>query len=162
MSDLPAANSMMRRVFRSADFQAGVAFILLAVLGIWLSRPLQVGTAVRMGPGYLPILVSLVLLGLGCATLALATLKRGSPAGAWSLRPLISVVAALVVFSLGIDHLGLFLTTALVVVVASLATSDLRWLEALCVAFGLAVFSTVLFINLLGLTIPAWPQFGTF
>jgi hypothetical protein len=153
---------MMRRVFRSADFQAGVTFILLAVLGIWLSRPLHIGTAVRMGPGYLPILTSHVLLGLGCATVALATLKPGSLAGAWCPRPLMSVVAALVVFSIGIDRIGLFLTTALVVVLASLATPDSRWLEALCVAFGLAVFSTVLFINLIGLTIPAWPQIGTF
>jgi Tripartite tricarboxylate transporter TctB family len=153
---------MMQRVFRSADFQAGVAFILLAILGIWLSRPLQIGTAVRMGPGYLPTLLSYVLLGLGCATVALATLKPGSPTGAWCPRPLISVVAALVVFSIGIDRLGLFLTTALVVMVASLATPDSRWLGALCIAFGLAVFATVLFINLLGLTIPAWPQIGTF
>jgi hypothetical protein len=71
-------------------------------------------------------------------------------------------VAALVVFFLGIDHLGLFVTTALVVVVASLATCESRLLEVSCVAFGLAVFSTVLFINLLGLTMPAWPQIGIF
>ena len=153
---------MTRRVFRSADFQAGLALTLLAVLGIWLSRQLRIGTAVRMGPGYLPMLISCVLLGLGFGTTALATLKPGAPPGAWYPRPLLSVVAALVVFFLGIDHLGLFVTTALVVVVASLATCESRLLEVFCVAFGLAVFSTVLFINLLGLTMPAWPQIGIF
>jgi hypothetical protein len=152
----------MRRVFRSADFQAGLALILLAVLGIWLSRQLRIGTAARMGPGYLPILTSYILLGLGFATAAQATLDPGSPTGSWHPRPLLSVVAALLVFSFGIDHLGLFVTTALLVVVASLASSDSRWLEVLCIAFGLAVFSTVLFTNLLGLTIPAWPQIGIF
>jgi hypothetical protein len=107
-------------------------------------------------------LISYVLLGLGLATAALAALRPGAASGTWYLRPLLCILAALVVFSLGVDQMGLFITTALVIIVASLATPETRWLEVICVAFGLAAFSTILFINLLGLAIPAWPQFGGF
>jgi putative tricarboxylic transport membrane protein len=150
----------MRTLLRSADFQAGLVLALLAVLGIVLSSRLRGGTAMRMGPGYLPTLISYLLLALGIAIAAVAVAKPGEPTGAWSLRPLLAVVAALLVFSLGVDRLGLFVTTALVVVVSSLATQESRWLEVVLVALGLSAFSTVLFITLLGLAIPAWPRLG--
>jgi putative tricarboxylic transport membrane protein len=153
---------LMRRIIRSADFQAGLVLTLLAVLGLWLSSQLRTGTAVRMGPGYLPALISSILLALGLAISAMAVFKSSKPAGAWYLRPLLSVLAALLVFWAGVDRLGLFVTTALVVIVASLATPESRWVEVLLVALGLAAFSNILFITLLGLAIPAWPQFGAF
>lgn len=152
----------MRRLIRSADFQAGLVLTLLAALGLWLSSQLRIGTAVRMGPGYLPMLVSFLLLGLGLAILVIAALRPGQPVGTWVLRPLVAIIAALFAFWLGVDQLGLFVTTALLVVVASLATPESRWAEVLVIAVGLAAFSTGLFITLLGLAIPAWPQFGAF
>jgi hypothetical protein len=150
----------MRRLIRSADFQAGLVLTLLAALGLWLSSLLRIGTAMRMGPGYLPMLTSLLLLGFGLAIVVTSALRPGQPAGVWYLRPLTAVIAGLLVFGLGVDQLGLFVTTALLVVVASLATPESRWAEVLAIALGLAAFSTVLFITLLGLAIPAWPQVG--
>ena len=148
----------MRAILRSADFQSGVMFLALAALGLWLSSGLRLGTAMRMGPGYLPTLVSSLLLALGVATMVLAVARPGPAVERWYLRPLACILISLLVFAFGIERLGLFVTTALVVVVASLATRDSRWGEVLVVAMGLAAFSTALFIWLLGLTIPSWPQ----
>jgi putative tricarboxylic transport membrane protein len=150
----------MRRLIRSADFQAGLVLTLLAGLGLWLSSQLRIGTAMRMGPGYLPMLTSLLLLGFGLAILVMAACRPGQPMGVWYLRPLLAVLAGLFVFAFGVDQLGLFITTALLVIVASLATPESRWVEVLVIALGLAAFSTILFITLLGLAIPAWPQLG--
>jgi hypothetical protein len=148
----------MRAILRSADFQSGVMFLALAALGLWLSSGLRLGTAMRMGPGYLPTLISSILLFLGLGTIAVALARPGSATERWYLRPLVGILASLLVFAFGIERLGLFVTTMLVLVVASLATRESRWIEVLLVAVGLAAFSTSLFIWTLGLPIPAWPQ----
>ena len=44
---------------------AGLMFIAVAVLGLWVSRNYPVGTALRMGTGYVPRLLCWMLLGLG-------------------------------------------------------------------------------------------------
>ena len=44
---------------------AGLMFIGVAALGLWLSRNYPIGTALRMGTGYVPRLLCWMLLGLG-------------------------------------------------------------------------------------------------
>jgi hypothetical protein len=152
----------MKRILRSADVQSGLVFIALAGFTLWLSSSLRLGTAMRMGPGYLPVLLSYVLLVLGVLTLIVGVLKPSGATERWYLRPLLAVLAALVIFAFGIDALGLFVTTALLVLVASLATRDSRPIEVLAVALGLGAFSTALFVKALSLPIPAWPQLAIF
>ena len=148
----------MKPILRSADFQSGLVFLALAALGLWLSTSLRLGTAMRMGPGYLPTLVSYLLLFLGLGTVAVAVVRPGGPTDRWYLRPLVCVLAGVLGFALGIERLGLFLATVLLVVVASLGTRESRWIEVVIVAVGLGAFSTALFIFILGLPIPYLPQ----
>ena len=148
----------MKPILRSADFQSGLVFLALAALGLWLSSSLRLGTAMRMGPGYLPTLVSYLLLFLGLGTLALAIAQPSGPTERWYLRPVAGVLAGVLGFALGIERLGLFLATVLLVVVASLGTRESRWIEVVIVAVGLGAFSTALFIFILGLPIPYLPQ----
>ncbi len=148
----------MKRIVRSADFQSGLMFLALAGLVLWLTGDLRLGTAMRMGPGYLPTLVSSILMVLGLGALAVAFFRPGAATETWYLRPVTLVSVSLLVFAFGIEILGLFVTTVLLVVVASFATHESRWFEVLLVAFGLAAFSTALFVWGLSLPIPAWPQ----
>ena len=150
----------MKRLASSADVRAGLFFLAVALLGLFLAQNLRPGTAMRMGPGYLPNLVCSILLALGLLTVAKAVATPGPDAGSWTLRPLMAVLGALLVFALGIEQLGLFATTALVVIVASFATPESRPVEVLVIALSLAAFSTGLFVQALGLPIPAWPQLG--
>jgi hypothetical protein len=154
----PSASDRLKRYLRSADVQSGLVFIALAILTLWLSRGLRMGVAMRMGPGYLPTMLAYFLIAFGLLTLFLGMRNPEPPTERWYLRPLTAVLAALVVFALGIDALGLFATTALVVLVASVATPDSRPLEVVAIALGLAAFSTALFVKALSLPIPAWPQ----
>jgi ABC-type uncharacterized transport system permease subunit len=149
----------MKRILRSADVQSGLLFIALAALILWLSSHLRMGTAMRMGPGYLPSLLSYLLFGLGILTLALGVRNPATATERWYLRPLLAVTAAIVVFAYGIADLGLFVTTVLLVMAASVATPESRPLEVAAVALGLASFSTALFVRALGLPMPAWPAF---
>jgi putative tricarboxylic transport membrane protein len=133
-------------------------FMAVAALGLWLLRDVRLGTAMRMGPGFLPTAVCYGLLLFGLIMAGRSLVAAGPPLARWHIRPLALVLGSLLVFALGMQWLGLFLTTLLVVAVAALATPESRWREVVVIGVALAVFSTVLFVRVLGLPIAAWPQ----
>jgi hypothetical protein len=89
------------RVLQGKDVLAGLLFIGIAGFGLWVSRTYPVGTASRMGTGYVPRLLLWVLLGLGGSILALGLWKADQPQdsditarAAW--RPVVFVASSLV------------------------------------------------------------------
>jgi putative tricarboxylic transport membrane protein len=134
-------------------------FIAIAALGFWLLRDVRLGNAMRMGPGYLPTVLCGILLAVGAAMVARSFIVAGAPLERWYVRPLVFILGSLLVFALGIEHLGLVVTIAGMAVVAALATPESRWLEVAIAALALAAFSAGLFVKALGLPISIWPRF---
>ncbi|RAI35832.1 tripartite tricarboxylate transporter TctB family protein [Rhodoplanes serenus] len=144
------------------DVLAGLMFILVAGLGLWVSRDYPVGTALRMGTGYMPRLLCWLLLGLG-AVIALRGLRDPHGVGdgpiqgtAW--RPAILVATALVVFGLALERLGLIVAILLLIGLGALAGRNLRPAETVVAAAVLVALAWAVFIAGLGLTIPVWPE----
>jgi len=148
----------MRRIGAPTDLAAGLFFLAVAALGLWLLRDVRLGTAMRMGPGFLPTALCYGLLVFGLIMTGRSLFMAGPPLERWYPRPLGLVLGSLLVFALAIQPLGLFVTVLLVVAVAALATPESRWREAIVVALALAAFSTALFVRALGLPIPSWPS----
>ena len=142
------------------DVLSGLLFIAIAAFGLWLSRHYPVGTALRMGTGYVPRLLCWILLGLGVIVLIQGmrpTALTLSPSPmAW--RAVLSVTAALVTFGLSLERLGLVAAIVLLTGIGALATRALRPLETALAALGLIVLCWAIFIFGLGLTIPVWPE----
>src|SRR5215510_6760132 len=113
------------------DVLAGLLFIAVAVLGLWISREYPIGTALRMGTGYVPRLLCWLLLGLGAVVLVQG-LREAQGARALSssdvsaLRPVVFVTASLVIFGLSIERLGLVLSILLLIGVGAAADRDAR------------------------------------
>ena len=143
-----------------ADVLSGLLFIAIAAFGLWASRSYPVGTALRMGTGYMPRLLCWILLGLGVIVLAQGLRQKAEPlrtsAQAW--RAVMSVTLSLVAFGLSIERLGLVLAILLLIGLGALATNALRPLETAIAALGLIALSWSIFILGLGLTIPVWPE----
>jgi hypothetical protein len=143
---------------------AGLMFIGVGALGLWLSRNYPIGTALRMSTGYVPRLLCWILIGLGAVVLVQGLRERDAlrapqPPVLVRLWPVIVVTAALVAFAFSIEQLGLVLSILLLVGIGSLAARGIKPWEALAAAFGLIVLSWTIFILGLGLTIPVWPDF---
>ena len=68
------------------DVLAGLMFIGVSVLGLWASRNYSIGTATRMGTGYVPRLLCWILLGLGILVM-LQGLRDKSRGGRQNFRP---------------------------------------------------------------------------
>jgi hypothetical protein len=150
-------------VLARKDVLAGLMFIGVALLGLWLSRNYPIGTALRMGTGYVPRLLCWILLGLGGLVLvqglrSVQVARVPSSEGPRAWRPVIFVTASLVIFGLSIERLGLVVSILLLIGVGAVAARGLRPLETLAAALVLIVLSWGIFILGLGLTIPVWPE----
>ena len=66
------------------DIASGVILILFAAVALWLNQDHSLGSARRMGPGYMPMLVFWILLGLGIIILGSAFFNGPDPMQKWS------------------------------------------------------------------------------
>src|SRR5216684_3581716 len=154
----------LRHLLARKDVLAGLLFSAVALLGLFLSRDYPIGTALRMGTGYVPRLLCWVLFSLGILVLLQglravdAERPRPSSPGASAWRPVIFVTASLIIFGLSIERLGLVVSILLLIGVGAVAARGLRPLETLAAALVLIILSWGIFILGLGLTIPVWPE----
>jgi len=141
---------------------AGLMFIAVAALGLFLSRNYPVGTALRMGTGYVPRLLCWVLGGLGVLSVIQGVLVPGesviSEDASSPWRPIAFVTLSILIFAFTIETLGVVIATALLVVIGALAGRDLRPLEVALTGIVLIVLTVATFVWGLGLTIPIWPE----
>jgi hypothetical protein len=157
------ARHVVWHVLTHKNVLAGALFVTIAILGLWISRDYPIGTALRMGTGYVPRLLCWILLGLGLLILvqglreSRVTPRIEGEAG-WGWRALMFVTASLVIFGLAIERLGLVISILLLTGVGALASRTLRPVETLVAALVLIVLSWAIFIVGLGLTIPVWPE----
>lgn len=141
------------------DFWAGVLFVSLGIAAIVISDNYKLGTAARMGPGYFPLILGILLIVLG-AIIALRGVRiNGEAIPAWKWRPLLVVLGSVVMFGAIVPTLGVLISTVLLIVAASAASHEFRPKEALIIGVGLAVLSVGVFIIGLKLILPIWPTF---
>jgi hypothetical protein len=143
---------------KTQDFWAGALFAGIGVGGLMLGRGYAVGTALNMGPGYVPRLISAFLIVVG-AVVALGSLATTrTPIGGVRLRPLVAVLIAMASFGLTVDRLGLATAVVAAVAIGGLADRTSRLREVLLLAGGLAVFAVAVFVLALDLPIPVLPR----
>ena len=139
------------------DFFAGVIFIAFGIAAIVIGSNYALGTAARMGPGYFPRILGILLILLGSALALRALRLQGSPIPAWKWRPTLIVLGSVVLFGMVVTHLGLVLSTILLIVVSSAASHEFRPKEASISAILLAALAVGVFVIGLKLQLPIWP-----
>jgi hypothetical protein len=146
----------MIRVRSPQDFWAGVLFIAFGVAGLWLNRNYAIGTASRMGPGYLPMALSLGLIVIGAIVAARGLVLQGPPIERAYWRPLVFVLGSMLTFYALVELVGLAISSVLATALAALASRDIRPLELAILSVGMTAFSVVLFVYLLKQPVPIW------
>jgi len=149
----------MKIVRHPKDFVAGVLFAAVGAAAIVIAANYPLGTAARMGPGYFPRILGILLILLGSA-LALRSLKlQGAAIPRWHWKPTIIVLGSVVLFGLIVNRVGLALSTVILIVLASSASPEFRPKEAVASGIALAVLSVAVFVIALKLQLPIWPVF---
>jgi hypothetical protein len=149
------------RIHRPKDFYAGLMFLLFGAAAMYLSAAYKIGTAAKMGPGYFPFALGILLSALGAAIMAHSILwARGTQKGiVFQLKPPLLVLSSVVLFGLLLRPMGLVLATVLLVVVSSMASHEFRLRDALLSAFALAGVVLAVFVYALDFQVPVWPAF---
>jgi hypothetical protein len=154
------------------DFFSGLMFVAVGIAFAWGATTYHVGEAARMGPGYFPLVLGVVLAALGgfiiFESLVVET-EDGEPIGRWAWKPLGFIIAANLLFgvllgglpSLDLPYLGMIAAIVGLTFVAALAGDTFRWKEVAILALVLCVGSYLAFIVLLKLQFPVWPAFVT-
>jgi len=154
------------------DFLSGLMFTVVGAAFALGAREFEVGTAARMGPGYFPLMLGVLLAVLGVVITVQSFRKGGpdgDPVGAIAWRPLVFVLGANLVFgallvgvpALGIPAFGLIVALYALVIIAGFAQPGTSIKQSLVLATILAVGSYGAFVYMLNLQFPVWPAFLT-
>jgi hypothetical protein len=139
------------------DLVAGLLFIATGIASIAIATNYTLGTAARMGPGYFPRILGILMIVLG-GILAVRSLRvSGSPLPGWKWRPVLVALGSVVMFGLIVNHAGLVVSTILLIVLASAASHEFRPREAVISGIVLAALAVGVFVIGLKLQIGIWP-----
>lgn len=152
------------------DFFSGLMFTVVGAAFAYGATSYSIGSGGRMGPGYFPLLLGVILAVLGGAIMFKALVvetQTGDKIGKWAWKPLFFIIAANLLFgillgglpSVGIPALGLIAAIFGVTIVASLAGDSFKLKEVLILSVVLSIGSYLAFIKLLNLQFPVWPTF---
>ncbi len=150
------------KVKNQQDFYSGLMFVAVGLLFAYRSTEYAMGSSMKPGPGYFPMMISVVLAILGGVVLFKSLTieaQDGAPVGAFAWRPLLVIVAAITVFGFALPRLGLIATVPLLVMLVSAAADTYRLRSVLLTCVVLTTFSWLVFVLGLKLTIPVWPTF---
>lgn len=154
------------------DFFAGVMFTVVGVAFAWGATTYNVGTGARMGPGYFPLMLGVVMAILGLFIMfsgMTVETADGEPIGKWAWKQVLFILGANLAFgvllgglpSLGIPAMGLIIAIYALVIIAAQAGSKHALPSVLALATVLAIGSYIAFIWALKLQIQVWPTFIT-
>jgi len=138
----------------SRDFWSGVLFCAAGVAAVGFARGYQMGTTMRMGPGYFPTMLGGLLALIGFVLIARTLIQPGPSVGRLAYSKLGLVTVSNLLFAVLLRRLGLVAALILLVIVSAYASKRFRWPVATALAVGLAVGSSIVFVWLLGLPIP--------
>lgn len=143
---------MSQKSFDPTDAAAGVVFIAFGLFfGLSSLLGLEIGTALRMGPGYAPLILSALLLLLGILILLGALRSAPQEIGRIAWRGMSFLLPAPVLFGLTVRGLGFVPAIFLATLLAAFASPRMKPWQALALAAAVTTFATLVFSVALGL-----------
>ncbi|MFN4117218.1 tripartite tricarboxylate transporter TctB family protein [Acidovorax sp.] len=152
------------------DFFSGLMFMGVGGAFAWGATTYNVGNGARMGPGYFPLMLGILLAFIGALIMFKAVTVEtadGEKIGKWAWKPLFFILASNFAFgillaglpTMGVPAMGLIVAIYALTFIAGLAGSEFKVKESFILATILAVGSYVAFVWALKLQFPVWPSF---
>jgi len=142
------------------DFWAGLMFIAFGLFFVIVSQMhYQMGTAVRMGPGYFPTVLGGILALLGLIVLGGSLAEAGPDVPKFHFRPLIFLAASSLAFAYLLKPLGLMLASAALIFISAYGGHEFKFKEVAWLTVVLVISSVVVFVWGLALPFPVCPSF---
>jgi len=145
------------KIHSSKDFYAGLILLFFGLLALGISRGYPMGTAARMGPGFFPFVLGIVLALLGFIIAARSLWGNVEGIDPFVMRPLILILGAVISFAVLVQPFGLVFAILGLVVISSLAGAEYRPRNVVILYLVLAAIGVGVFVYGLGLPFKVWP-----
>ena len=144
------------------DYYAGALMVVIGVAAAYAASGYQLGTLARMGPGFFPCAVGVLLALVGLAIALSARLDNGPPAvsghgygsGMPDLRGCGCIVLGILAFLLFGEYGGLLPATFAIVFISALGDRGNTVRQAALLALGMCAIAAVVFWWALQLQMP--------
>jgi hypothetical protein len=137
---------------------AGTPEFVDRIVGQKLIAGYQMGSALRMGPAYFPVVLGGMLAVLGLLVLIDALVEEGPAVPTFHFRPLLLILAGCLALAYTLKPLGLVGSSLLLIFISALGGHEFRWKEVFLLYIVLIVFSVLVFVKALALPFPIWPD----
>ena len=127
------------------------------IVGTRLIPGYQMGSSVRMGPAYFPVMLGGLLAFLGLLVLFDSIVEDGPGVATFYFRPLLFIAVSSLAFAYLLKPLGLALASIALVFISAYGGHEFKWKEVTIMAAVLAAFSVAAFVKGLGLPMNVWP-----
>lgn len=131
--------------FASKDFWSGVMFTAAGIAALVIGSNLAVGTAIRMGPGYVPRMLSFILIGLGLAITVRAIISPGDPIERFRFKPISMITIGVLAFAFLFERAGLAPALVCLVFLAALGGQEFKLIETILACLVLTALCAVIF-----------------
>lgn len=150
---------MNLQFLNTKDFCAGVMFFVVGAIAVVVAWEYPFGSNLRMGPGYFPVCLGAIMMGLGLIIMLQGVRNKVKIQGSWSIRALILLPFSLVIYGLLMDAAGFIPALVALIFVSALSGREFKFKEVLMMTAILVPFSWVIFIWGLGLPYPMFLKF---
>ena len=139
--------------FLSKDFLSGLMFIGFGLVALYFGQKLALGTTVRMGPGYVPRMLALIMMCLGGLICVVALVAGAEPAEKPKWKPITLVTIGIICFALLFERAGLLPALVVLIAISSLGGEEFKLTEVIANMVVLAIVCTIVFKIGLGMNI---------
>ena len=153
------------------DFWGGVLFVAIGLIFLLIARGVpgvpfmpgySMGTPARMGPGFFPFYLGVILAGLGVIICIQGFRSAGGPDSAFPKfhwAPILWVLGAVCLFGIILKATGMLIAGFLLTLIASIGNPEgVKWKSTIIMSILLVVFCALVFVAGLKLPIPLCPD----
>jgi hypothetical protein len=149
------------KIRNQRDFGAGIMFIVVGAFFSIIATQYRMGTAAKMGPGYFPFWLGVLMAFIGLIllfnSLAKKTAEEKMPK--WDFKIMLWITGSVVLYGVLLPTMGFFVAVFALVLVSASAGHDFGWKGSLLNAVILMLFTYLAFVKGLGLSFPLLPAF---
>jgi hypothetical protein len=151
------------KIRNQKDFASGLLFIVIGLAFAYIATSYQMGTPAKMGAGYFPYYLGLLMAGLGLFVSITAMGKKAeeNKLAKWDWKSVIWVTGSVILFAVTLPYMGLIVSLIVLIFVAAMASHEFHWKGTVVSAVILNVIAYVAFVWGLKLQFPVWPFFLT-
>ena len=139
------------------DFLAGLLFLFLGGFAVAVASNYPIGSTMRMGPGYFPTALGVILCLFGVYLMVRGIRTGGKMESGWTWRPLAFITLSIALFGFLLDRAGMIPALVAMFFAAAAAGREFRFKEVLLLTVVMGAFAAAVFLYGLKLPYPLLP-----